>query len=351
MSPLGKLSPEALEASILPHLGASRDEVLYGPGPGRDAAVIRIGAGRVLAMTTDPVSLVPALGAHESGRMSCHLVASDLWTTGIPPAYAAVTLNLPPSLPDAERDAFVAGFGEACSDLGVAVVTGHTGSHAGCDLTVIGAATLSGVGDEGRWVGTPFVQAGDRVILTKGAAIEATAIAARLFPGRMAERLDEEGVTRARLMLAQVSVVADCRAALRVGVRDRGVAALHDATEGGVLGGLLELARACRLDLRVTRSAIPISAEARAACELFGIDPYWTLSEGTLIIAARPAHVAAILEALADEGILAVDIGEVMRGSGSVWVAEPDGSVTTLTRTEPDPYWPAYDRAVRERWS
>jgi len=100
---------------------------------------------------------------------------------------------------------------------------------------------------------------------------------------------------RARLMLAHVSVVADCRAALLVGVRDRGVAAMHDATEGGVLGGLVELARACRHDLRVTRSAIPVCDEARAACALFGIDPYWTLSEGTLIVLARQAHAAAVV--------------------------------------------------------
>jgi hydrogenase maturation factor len=283
--------------------------------------------------------------------MSCHLVASDLWTSGIPPAYAAVTLNLPPALADSERDAFVAGFGEACAELGVAVVTGHTGRHPGGDGTVIGAATMCGIGDEGRWVGAPFVQAGDRVIVTKGAAIETTAIAARLFPGRLAERLDEEGVTRARLLLPQVSVVTDCKAALRVGVRDRGVSALHDATEGGVLGGLLELARASATDLRVARSAIPVSEEARAACALLGVDPYWTLSEGTLIITARAAHAAAVVDALEEEAILSAEIGEVMRGTGAVWLAEPDGSVSRLTRIEPDPWWAAYERAVREQWS
>src|SRR5262245_65956058 len=112
MTSLGKLPPETLEASILPHLGARREEVLLGPGVGRDASVIRVGAGRVLAVTTDPVSLIPAIGARDSGRMSCHLVASDLWTSGIPPAYAALTLNLPPTLADADRDGFVAGFGE-----------------------------------------------------------------------------------------------------------------------------------------------------------------------------------------------------------------------------------------------
>src|SRR5205823_13141721 len=130
---------------------------------------------------------------------------------------------------------------------------------------------------------------------------------------------------------AQVSVVADCRALLHAVGRERGVSALHDATEGGVFGGLLELARACGGDLRVERARIPLAAEARAACEAWGaIDPYWTLSEGTLIAALKPERVPEALDALAGEGILAAEIGEIVPGSGRLTVLEPEGAVTTI---------------------
>jgi hydrogenase maturation factor len=191
---------------------------------------------------------------------------------------------------------------------------------------------------------------GDRVIVTKGCAIEATAIAAWLFPRRLGAKLDAAGVARARALLTQVSVVADCRAALRVGVREHGVTALHDATEGGVLGGLLELARACGHDLAVERARIPLTPEARAACEVFGTDPYWTLSEGTLIATARPAHATAVLEALAAAGIHAADVGQVVPGCGQLSLEEPDGTRKFLAEPKPDPYWPAYQRAIDEGW-
>ena len=126
-------------------------------------------------------------------------------------------------------------------------------------------------------------------------------------------------------------MVADCRAALRAGVRERGVTALHDATEGGVLGGLLELARACGHDLVVERARIPLAPEARAACEVFGTDPYWTLSEGTLIATARPARAPAVLAALADAGIPAAEVGEVVPGGGTLRLAEPGGATSVLT--------------------
>jgi hydrogenase expression/formation protein HypE len=325
--------------------------VLVGPGVGRDSAVIRIGAGRVMAVTTDPLSLIPALGAADSARLGCHLLASDLWASGIPPAYASVCLSLPPGLPAGDFAAYWAAMSDEFSQLGIAVVTGHTGRYTGCDLTILGAATLIGVGDEGRTVGPQFVQPGDKVLMTKDCAVEATAMAGRMFPKRLAASLDEDQLARAVAKLKQVSVVADCRAALRVGVRDRGVSALHDATEGGVLGGLLELAKASVVDLRVSRSAMLLSEESRAACALMGLDPLWTLSEGTLLITARPAWSLEVQAQLVDEGIAVAEIGEVVRGQGTVWLTGVGGDVTRISEPQPDGYWTAYDQAVREGWS
>jgi hydrogenase maturation factor len=348
---LGKLAPRELETTILGHLGAPRAEVLVGPRAGADAAIVHLSAGRVLAITTDPLSLVPALGPAISARLACHLVASDLWTTGIPPAYASVSLLLPPRLKDETLVAFVTAMDQAWRELEIATVTGHTGRYAGLESTVIGAATLVGVGDEGRYLSPKMAQNGDRVIISGGCAIEATAIAARLMPERMGSRLEPEELARARALIDRVTVVPECRALIGIGVRERGVTSLHDATEGGVLGGLLELAHASAHDLRIERAKIPISAEARAACEAWGgIDPYWTLSEGALIATVRPAQRDAALAVLQSIGAAAADVGEVVSGKGRLWLTEADGRVVTLDQPEPDPYWAAYERATREGW-
>src|SRR5262249_50859399 len=99
---IGKLSPAAFERLIAPYLGALRPEVLVGPWPGADWAVVRLSAGRVMALTTDPLSVIPCLGMARSARLACHLLASDLWTSGLPPAYATVDFNLPPEMSDAQ---------------------------------------------------------------------------------------------------------------------------------------------------------------------------------------------------------------------------------------------------------
>src|SRR5437867_4309672 len=142
------LALDEFERTIAPRLGARRDEVSVGPGVGRDSAIIKIGAGRVMAVTTDPLSLILAFGPADSAWLACHLIASDLWTSGIPPAYASVSFALPPALPTADFEAYWTAMSDEFARLGIAVVTGHTGRYAGCDLTIIGAATLIGVGDE-----------------------------------------------------------------------------------------------------------------------------------------------------------------------------------------------------------
>jgi hydrogenase maturation factor len=347
----GKVTPEVFARAVAPHLGATRPEVVVGPRVGHDAAIVRVGAGRVLATTTDPLSLIPCLGLERSARLACHLVASDLWTTGLPPAYASVTLNLSPSFDDDALARWQQAASEAWSELGIAVVTGHTGRHAGCSEHLIGAATVMGVGDEGRYVTPGMARVGDRILITKSAAFETAAIAAWLCPERVREAVgDDETFARLRTLEREVSVVADCRAAIRAGVRERGVTAMHDATEGGVLGGLCELAAACGHDVRVERERLPLDPAIAAACDAMGVDPWWSCSEGALIVCAAPDRTDAVLGELHEAGIAAVVVGEVLAGHGRLWVGEPSGPPSTFDAPRPDPWWAAYDRAVREGW-
>ncbi len=77
----------------------------------------------------------------------------------------------------------------------------------------------------------------------------------------------------------------------------------------------------------------------------------WGWFAGTLVAAVRPAHATAVLAALDAAEIAAAEVGEVMAGSGRLWLTDASGSVRTIDAPEPDPYWSAYHRAVREGWA
>src|SRR5262249_11097750 len=143
---------EVFERLIAPHLGAARAEVRLGPRAGADCGIVEIGGGRVMAITTDPLSIVPALGLEASARMACHLIASHLGPGSTPPAFAAITLDLPPALGDDDLGRYWRAMSAEWARLGVAVVTGHTGRYPGLGGTIVGAATLIGFGDEASWL-------------------------------------------------------------------------------------------------------------------------------------------------------------------------------------------------------
>lgn len=346
---LGKIDKRFFDEVIYPRLGASRPEVLTGPQYGVDNAIVRLGHGQVMAVTTDPLSVIPALGFEDSAWLSVHLLASDLATCGLPPAYAVLDFNLPPQMEARDFDVYWRAMHQEFSRLGIAVIGGHTGRYVGSDYTIIGGGMLMAVGPEENYVAGNMARVGDLVIITKGAAIATTSLLARVFPNTIRRHFGTEFLRRAQGFFRQFSVVEDALTAASVGVRDSGVTAMHDATEGGVLGALYELATASGCGLNVQLEAIPMAPETKGICELFGLDPYISLSEGTLVISVRPPHVPRVLAALQARGIQSVVVGEMRSKEEGVTLSEA-GRSRPLEPPREDPYWSVFSQAMERGW-
>jgi hydrogenase maturation factor len=118
---------------------------------------------------------------------------------------------------------------------------------------------------------------------------------------------------------------------------------MHDATEGGVFGGLTEVAMASGVGMRIDLAAIPVRSEVRAVCEHVGIDPFTSISEGTLIATVVPRRCEAFLATLAEAGIEAADVGEVVDASNGTILRTPEGE-RSLRHPGLDPFWAAFGR-------
>lgn len=337
----GKATAELFEQVILRRLGSKDPDILVGPQHGVDVGVVRVADGVAMALTTDPVFVVPAYGWERAAWFAVHILASDASTSGLPLRWMTVDLNLPPALSDEDLTSLWDAFHRACEALGIAVVTGHTARYDGCDWPMVGGATCIALGSADGFVTPRMARPGDDIVVTKGAAIEATALFAATFPERLAAAVGAEVVADADALFEQMTVVPEARVAARFGVRDRGVTSMHDATEGGVLGGLLEVAVASGTGMRIERDAIPVRPEVRAICDHVGIDPYLSISEGTLIATVTPGRAEAFVAALAHEGIDASVVGRVTeRSAGRVLVTE--GVAGELTHPGLDPFWAAF---------
>src|SRR5947209_4476703 len=139
---LGKIAARTFAHTIEPYLGRRRPEVLVGPRAGVDSGIVDIGSGRVMAVTTDPFFVDPALGWARAAWFAVHIVASDAATSGLTPAYLTVDLNLPLDMTDAELGDLWREVSDTCDDIGLAIVTGHTARYDGCTYPMIGGATV-----------------------------------------------------------------------------------------------------------------------------------------------------------------------------------------------------------------
>jgi hydrogenase expression/formation protein HypE len=341
---LGKIGGALLAETILAHLGAADPEVLTAPRSGVDIGVLRVAPGVVMAVTTDPVFVLRSLGWEQAAWFAVHILASDAATSGLPLRAMSVDLNLPAELPDNDLATLWQAYAGACEELGIAVVSGHTGRYAGCTWPMVGGATCLALGPEDSYITPTMARAGDRVVVTKGAAIEATALLAMSFPDRLRNQVGTDTLAAAQRLVRSMTVVPEARAAAAYGVRDAGVTAMHDATEGGVLGGLYEVAEASGVGLRIDQSAIPIRPEVAAVCAAAGIDPYFSISEGTLVATVRPQHAEGLLAVLANANISAADVGEVLPAGAARTMLDADGREVPLTPPGLDPYWEAFAR-------
>ncbi len=343
---IGKISPEIFNELIYPRLGAKSKSVIVGPQHGVDVAIVEIG-DKAVALTTDPVFIVPEYGWERAAWFAIHILVSDAVTSGLKPKYLSIDLNLPMEMTREQLEIMWDVMHKECQKMGIAIVCGHTARYENCHYPFVGGATVICVGEKDEYVTPGLAKAGDKIIITKGPAIEATGIFATMFPKRLAREFGKEFSRKAQDIFYKMSIVEDALTAVRVGVRDNGVTAMHDATECGIWGGLYEIAQAANLGVGVEKDQIVVEECVPEICRYFGIDPYASISEGTLILSCREHSAEKIVKALYKKGIASSVVGELTDpGEGMVLVEKGKGK--RLKHPIVDPFWKAFYGAMSQ---
>jgi hydrogenase expression/formation protein HypE len=346
MPEIGKISPEIFRELIFPRLGASNEKVLVGPRHGVDVGIVEIG-DRAVSLTTDPVFIVPEYGWERAAWFAVHIIASDSVTCGLKPKFLSIDLNLPMEITKKQLEVVWDVIHRECKRLGITIITGHTARYENCHYPMVGGATLIGIGGLDEYVTPDFCHAGDKIIVTKGPAIEAAGIFAAMFPEIIEKEFGAEFNKKAQAIFYKMSVVEDALTAVVVGVRENGVTAMHDATECGVWGGLFEVAQAAGLGVRIEKEKIVVEECVPELCRFFGIDPYASISEGTLIITCRESRAPDVVKALSQKGIRSSIVGE-LTGPEKGMVLVEKGRERTLEHPIVDPFWRAFYGALEK---
>ncbi len=309
--PAGKL-PLALLDKLLRRFAPADPRIIVGPAAGEDAAVFDFG-DRYLVAKTDPITFA----TNEIGWYAVNVNANDIAVMGATPCWFLATVLLPAGRATAAMaEAIFAQIHAACAALGIHLAGGHTEITVNLDRPIIAGTMLGEVAPE-RLITTGGAQVGDAVLLVKPVPIEGTALIAL----ERVEALRERGYSPAFIERAQgflhdpgISVVAPARLALNVAE----VHAMHDPAEGGVLTGLLEIARAAQVGLTIDLDAIPLLPEGVVLCREFGLDPLGVIASGALLLTVAPAAAPRLVQALVAAGYPTAIIGQVTEPKGGL---------------------------------
>ncbi len=314
-----------LERSVFPYLGRENRRVVLGPGIGRDAAIIRFG-NRNLVFSTDPIT-----GAVKHiGRHAVHVNANDVAVAGATPLWFLCTLLVPPGTREKDLRSIMREIHTEASKLGISVIRGHSEATPVIKQVVV-AGFMVGEGRTGSHVASNRGHVGDRVVMTKTAGIEGTAVLASDYARLLRRKgVDSRTIDEAEGFSRLLSIVRDAAVASKVA----GVTAMHDPTEGGILNGLWELAVASRVGVEVLGDKIRVARETSIISKALGLDPLKLLSSGSLLITCRSDRTPNLISSLGRAGVAAVEIGRLTKNARTLLRNGRHEALTPISRDE-----------------
>ncbi len=324
-----KISPKLLDQILQSQLSLPGfPQLLVGNNTKDDAAAFDLGNGQVVLSTTDffmPIVDDP----FDFGRIAATNAISDIYAMGGAPLMAIAILGWPVNQLGPEiAQQVVDGGRQACADAGIPLAGGHS---IDTPEPIFGLA-VTGLTTPQKLKQNNQAQVGDKLYLTKPLGIGI------LTTAQKQKKLQSEHTHLARDIMCRLNSVGALVSELE------GVNAITDVTGFGLMGHLLELCEGSQVGARLTAATIPVIPQALdylaqgcipggtgrnfdsyghklapmdPLCQQLLCDPQ---TSGGLLIAVRPHNATQLETLLAEQGVYATSIGELVATNGHVLV-------------------------------
>ncbi len=321
---LGKLKHEYL-AHLLSEIEIQDNRVIMGSKIGEDAAVIEIPGDNYLVAKTDPITFA----TNEIGYYAVIVNVNDLVCTGATPKWFQSTILLPAKYTTSQMiNKIFNDIHNTCKSMEITVIGGHTEVTPELSRPIV-IGSLIGEVDKNKLVLTSGAESGDALILTKGIFIEGTSIIGR----EKEDELLNHGFNH--------KFIENCRKYLYnpgISVLDEALLAnnhfkiksCHDVTEGGLAMAIAEMTIASNTGVIIDEEKILVLPEPKILSEIFNINPYNTLSSGSLLIAVNQEDSAGLVDLLRSNKINAEKIGIFTSKKEGLVVKKGDGKKELL---------------------
>jgi hydrogenase maturation factor len=297
---IGKVPNETLQKIILDKIKNVRSDIALRPKIGEDCSAVDFGEN-LCVVSTDPIT-----GAvNDIGKLSIHISCNDIASCGVAPVGIMLALLAPSYATECDLENIMSDVCETASALGVDIIGGHTEVTNAVNRFVI-TSTAIGRSDKGKLVTTSGASPDEDIIMTKTAGIEGTAIISKDNEEYLLKKIDKATIEGAKKFINSISVIKE-----GIIAGNFGATAMHDITEGGVLGAVWELTEASGTGALIFKDKIPVAYETKTISEIFGIDPLRLISSGSMLITCKNGN--SLVEKLEEAGVKASIIGKTTK--------------------------------------
>ncbi len=313
----GKLTPTELKNTVFDVIGRRRREIKVSSSLALDCASFVFDGDTLI--TSDPIT-----GATEDiGSLAIKINANDIIACGGEPVAILLTIIAPPEtkvetikqiMQDAEQEAIL---------QNMEIIGGHTEFSDAVTRVIV---CCTAVGKSDRPIFANNAQIGDDIIMTKYAALEGTAIIATDMAHKVQGVLSESELQFARSLSRQISIAKEGKLASKLKTT-----AMHDITEGGVIGAVAELAQASGVGAELYADKIPLLAVTKKITSALDIDPFRLISSGSLLICSPEGE--RIVKEMEKVDIKATIIGKIVKGNKTLLI---DGNNVTGVDSQAD---------------
>lgn len=328
--PEGKLPIKVLEP-LLSSLSTESDDLVVPPSIGVDVGVTKT-KGRYLVTSSDPITGT----VKRIGWYAVNVSANDVATSGIMPDSLSVVSLFPSGYGANQIKSTIDEIHATASALGIIVTGGHTEITPGLKRPIV-VVTCFGSGN--KFVTASMARENDSILMTKSAGIEGTSILSRLDVAQRS--LSRSMIKRGENLIEQLSIVREARSAFST----RKVHAMHDTTEGGILGCLIEMSLSSKVGFELETYLVPIDLSTKGICNLLSLNPLKLIGSGSLIISCSSEEESKVINAVNSKGIQCTKIGRFLSKRKGRILNHGDGTVSRITDVSiQDELWPALSK-------
>lgn len=340
----GKFSPRNFQQIFGGKFGAKNPRIKVASAFGVDTSLVTLADGLSMATASDPLSYISFLGPEKSAALSVHIIANDMATTSVMPQFFQLVLNLNEHFDENDFVDYWTHLHEICCALKISITGGHTGAVAGINATIIGGGTMFSVAESHRFISSCQAKAGHILCMSKKAAVSSVAILGLSFPKAMKKIFGTEKTDYFNNLFEQISVYEEGKLAGELNSKTKKIYAMHDVTEGGVLGAVYEMCMASDLGVALEENAIFYDDIQEKVCAYFNLKPAEIIGTGAMLLAVHPDFLDEVLDTYGQQNMPLRVLGEFQPKTYGIKL-NSTSKTENIEYKNRDPYWEAFRKA------